>query len=159
MIGRAGVLLLALSASAAPAPVLVVDGDVERPLRLSEADVARLPRASVQAKGHDGETALFEGVPLSEILRAAGAQQGQELRGPALARVVVVEAVDGYRVVFALPELDPAFTDEVVLLADRRDGRSLSESEGAWRIVVPREKRQARWARRVVRLRVLKVPD
>ena len=29
---------------------------------------------------------------------------------------------DGYRAVFALPELDPAFTDAIVLLADRRDG-------------------------------------
>jgi hypothetical protein len=76
------------------------------------------------------------------------------LRGKKLATYLVVEAADGYRVVFALPELDPAYTDKVVLLADRRDGQPLSEKEGKLRIVVPDEKRQTRWARQVISLTV-----
>jgi hypothetical protein len=67
---------------------------------------------------------------------------------------LVVEAADGYRAVFALPELDPLFTDRVILLADRRDGKSLSEREGPLRIIVPGEKRPARWVRQVVALKV-----
>ena len=51
--------------------------------------------------------------------------------------------------VFTLPELDSLFTDKVVLLADRRNGKPLSEKEGPVRIVVPDEKRQARWIRQV----------
>jgi hypothetical protein len=61
----------------------------------------------------------------------------------------VIEAHDGYQVLFTLPELDSLFTDRVVLLADRRDGKPLSEKEGPLRIVVPDEKRQARWIRQV----------
>ena len=50
---------------------------------------------------------------------------------------LLVEAADDYRVVFALPELDPAFTERVILLADRRDGQPLAAAEGPLRLVVP----------------------
>ena len=66
-----------------------------------------------------------------------------------MALYLLVEAADGYRVVFALPELDPAFTERVVLLADHRDGQPLTPAEGPLRLVVPDEKRQARWVRQV----------
>ena len=49
-------------------------------------------------------------------------------------RYLVVEAADGYRAVFALPELDPAFSDRVILLADRRDGKPLDGKEGPLRV-------------------------
>jgi DMSO/TMAO reductase YedYZ molybdopterin-dependent catalytic subunit len=136
------------------AQVLNVGGKVPRPLKLSPADLAKLTRQTVSAKDHDGKMATFEGVPLVEILRLAGVEFGEKLRGKSLACFLVVEAADGYRAVFALPELDPAFTEQIILLADRRDGKALSEAEGQWRIVVPNEKRQARWVRQVVALTV-----
>ena len=71
---------------------------------------------------------------------------------------LLVEAADGYRVVFALPELDPAFTDRVILLADRADGHPLDNKEGPFHIVVPGEKRMARWVRQVTSLKVVQAP-
>jgi hypothetical protein len=65
-----------------------------------------------------------------------------------------VKETDAYRVVFALPELDPAFTDQMILLADRRDDKPLPSNEGPWRIVVPNEKRQGRWVRQVVAITI-----
>ncbi len=59
---------------------------------------------------------------------------------------------DGYRAVFALPELDPAYTDKIILLADKRDGKPMDAKEGPLRIVVPDEKRHARWVRQVTGL-------
>ncbi len=59
---------------------------------------------------------------------------------------------------FALPELDAAFTDQIVVLATARDGRPLPPEAGPYQIVVPREKRPARWVRQVQRLRVVRVP-
>ncbi|MDG3006126.1 hypothetical protein [Paludisphaera mucosa] len=53
----------------------------------------------------------------------------------------MVEASDGYRALFALPELDPSFTDRVILLADRRAGKPLDDRQGPLRIVAPGEKR------------------
>ncbi len=140
--------------SAPAAQVLNVGGEVTRPLKLSAADIAKLPRQTVSAKDHDGKTATFEGVALVEVLRLAGVEFGEKLRGKSLALFLVVDAADGYRAVFALPELDSAFTDEVIILADRRDGKALSEAEGQWRVVVPKEKRPARWIRQVVALTI-----
>lgn len=47
-----------------------------------------------------------------------------------LSACLLVEAADGYRAVLALPESDPAFTDRVILLADRADGHPLDNKEG-----------------------------
>jgi DMSO/TMAO reductase YedYZ molybdopterin-dependent catalytic subunit len=135
--------------------LLRVEGLVEHPLSLSADELGRLPRQTVEAKEHDGKLARFTGVTLTEVLKAAGAPLGDKLRGPQLSKFLLVAAADGYRAVFALPELDPGFTDAVVLLADRRDGQPLAAGEGPLRLVVAHEKRQARWVRQVKALSVL----
>ncbi len=152
--------IVVLSGADGPAadPSLAVGGEVERPLRLSAADLAAMPRQSVCARDHKGEEATFEGVAVSEILKKAGARVGDRLKGEALGDYLVVEASDGYRAVFALPELDPGFADRVVLLADRRDGRPMAGTEGPFRVVVPGEKKHARWVRQVTGLTVRRTP-
>ena len=97
-------------------------------------------------------------MPLFEILRCAGAPLGEQLRGEAIACYVVVRASDGYRAVFSLAELDSAFNGRVVLIADRRDGRTLSEHEGPLRVVVPDEARAACWVRMVDSITVESAP-
>jgi DMSO/TMAO reductase YedYZ molybdopterin-dependent catalytic subunit len=134
--------------------VLRVQGEIAAPLRLTIADLAQFPRQSVTAKAHNGKESRYEGVAVFEILKKAGVPTGKELRGKAVALYLVVEASDGYRAVFALPELDPAFNDRMILLADRRDGQPLSSHEGPFQIIVPGEKRHARWVRQVITLRI-----
>ena len=138
-------------------PILSVGGDVERPLKLSLSDLAKLSRRVVRAQDHEGKEAAYEGVSLVEILQLAGVKFGENLRGKRLATYLLVEAADGYQAVFALPELDPAFTDRVVLLADRRDSKPLSTLEGPLRIIIPDEKRHARWVRQVTSLTIRRV--
>jgi DMSO/TMAO reductase YedYZ molybdopterin-dependent catalytic subunit len=139
--------------TAAPGTIQVT-GDVAHPLSLNPEELAKLPRQSVRAKGHDGVESQYEGVALIDILAKAGVATGKDLRGPAMALYVVVEAADNYRAVFALAELDQAFTDRVILLADRRDGKALSTKESPFQIIVPGEKKHARWVRQVIRLKV-----
>ena len=137
------------------APVVVkVEGEVSTPLRLTAAELNQLPRQTVMARAHDKKEARFAGVALFDVLKKAGLPTGKDLRGKAVALYLVVEAADGYRAVFALPELDPAFTDRVILLADRRDGQALSSRDGPLQIVVPGEKRHSRWVRQVIALRI-----
>lgn len=139
----------------AGAAVLVsVVGEVARPLSLNAEAFAKLPRQTVRAKGHDGVESNYEGVSLIEVLAKAGTPTGKDLRGPAMATYIVVEAADGYRAGFALAELDPAFTDRVILLADHRDGKALAARDGPLQIIVPGEKKHARWVRQVIRLKV-----
>ncbi len=132
--------------------VVSISGDVEHPLKLTQADFAKLPRKAVRAKDHGGKESEFEGVMLVDVLSLAGVKFGDQLRGPNLAKYLIVEAADGYKAVFALPELDPAFTDRMVILANKRDGKPLAETEGPYRIVITDEKRQGRWVRQVVAL-------
>jgi hypothetical protein len=58
-------------------------------------------------------------------------------------------------VVFALPEVDPAFALREIILADRRDRKPLDTKEGPFRIVAPGDKKAARWVRQVTELRLI----
>src|SRR5215471_9410139 len=136
------------------AALLAISGEVAQPVKLTAADLAKLPHRTINAKDHNGKDTTFEGVELSEILKLAGVKSGEALRGKELALFLVADAADGYRAVFALPELDHAFTDRVVIIADKRDGKPLPEKEGPLRLVVPDEKREARWVRQVTSLTI-----
>ncbi|MFY9643907.1 MAG: hypothetical protein WAK29_01950, partial [Terriglobales bacterium] len=82
---------------------------------------------------------------------------GDTMKGQRMASCLLVEAADGYRAVIALPELDPAFTDKQVILAFLKDGKPLDAKEGPYRIVIPDEKRMARWVRQVTSLKVVAI--
>jgi len=142
------------ASTAAAETVLRVEGEGARPLTLRDADFAHLPRTVVQVHEPAGTVTTYAGVLLRDVMALAGVPLGEQLRGDRLALYVVVEAADGYRVVFALPELDAAFTDRVVLLADRRDEQPLPAAEGPLRLVIPAETRRARWVRQVVALSI-----
>jgi Oxidoreductase molybdopterin binding domain len=133
--------------------VISLQGLEGKPVTVTTEDLAKLPQHSIKASEH-GSSATFEGVLLNDVLTLVNVPIGEKLRGKALTQYLLVEAADGYRIVFALPELDPAFTSQRVYLVTKRDGKPLSEKEGAFRIVVPAEKRPARWVRQVTALKI-----
>ena len=106
------------------------------------------------SKTHEGAETTFSGVDLREVLKLAGVKFGDEGKKANLISYLIVEAADNYRVVFAIAELEPNFTDKTILLADQRDGKLLSKDEGKLRLVVPDEKKLARAVRQVVRLKI-----
>ena len=79
------------------------------------------------------------------------------MKGKQIASCLLVQAADGYRVVIALPEIDPAFTDKQFVLAFLKDGKPLDAKEGPYLIVIPDEKRMARWVRQVTTLKIVEV--
>jgi hypothetical protein len=145
-------------AQASPAVALRVVGEVPNHLDLSLADIAALPGQTINVTDEKGNPAEYAGVPVAEILQKAGAPLGKNLKGPNMAVGLIASAPDGYRVLFSLAEFDPAFTDRVIILADRRDGKPLDAREGPLRFVVPGDKRHARWIRGVTTLEVAKIP-
>jgi hypothetical protein len=156
--GLAAVVALASLAlvSVGKAQEIAVQNESGAAVKLSASDIAALPHQSVSVDDR-GKTVKFEGVPVKLVLEKAGVSFGESLRGKRMATCLLVEAADDYRVVFALPELDPGFTDRVILLADKADGHPLDSKEGPFRIIVPGEKRMARWVRQVTILKVLQV--
>jgi hypothetical protein len=122
---------------------------------LTRADIKTLRHVKITTSAH-GEAATFEGVLLRSVLEKGGIVLGEALRGKAMASCLLVEAADGYRVVIALPELDAGFSDKQVILAFLKDGKPLDAKEGPYRIVIPDEKRMARWVRQVTTLKIVK---
>lgn len=141
------------SVSHAADPEVIVSGP-KGEHKVTSAKLAAWPRSEVSLSDH-GKPAKFAGVPLHLLLDEAGAPEGEHLRGKELTKYVLVEARDGYRAVFSLAELNPAFTDRKVILADQRDGKPLSAEEGPFRIAVEGEKRMARCVRQVTSIRII----
>jgi hypothetical protein len=120
----------------------------------TKADIEKLPRSNLSVKEKDGTITMFEGVALHEILRASGVEFSDKLHGKALRRYVSAKAADKYVAVYAFAEVDTAFSVHNIVLAYRRDGKHLTEEEGAYRMVVPNDKRFGRWIRQVQSLSV-----
>ncbi len=136
------------------APSLAVEGEVVKPLKLGISDLNGLKQTEVNATDHGGQQRVYKGVALFDILSAAGVTLGSQLRGKNLLKYVEVKAADGYEVIFALPEIDPEFTAQTILLAYEVDGKPLPKGEGPFRLVVPNDKKHARWVREITTITV-----
>src|SRR5262245_46134278 len=98
-------------------PVLAVRGEVSKRESYTLEQLQKLRIVKLTVRDHDGTEAEYVGVTVEEVLRRAGVPLGEHLRGPALAKAVVVHAADGYQAVFSLAELDDGMTDRITLLA------------------------------------------
>jgi DMSO/TMAO reductase YedYZ molybdopterin-dependent catalytic subunit len=136
---------------------LAVTGDVATPVTLKAEDLAKMPREKVSVTEQDGAKVEYEGVSLREVLKRAGAPVGNQLRGKALASYILAKAQDGYQVVFSLAEVDEAFANEQILVADKRDGKPLFEYQGPFRLVCPNDKAGARSVRMLETLQIVRL--
>ena len=150
-------LALVFSSALLQCQQLTVQNDSGKQLLLSRADLEALPHVKATAAEHSSGPVNFEGVTIKSVLEKAGVTFGESMKGKRLTNCLLVEAADGYRAVIALPELDPAFTDKQALLVFLRDGKPLGDKEGPYRIVIPDEKRMARWVRQVTTLKIVEV--
>ena len=146
----AGLAGASLHAEDAAAPVdktidILVDG---KATTLDHTAFAGLPHITVTAAAHDDPPSRWQGVALQDVLGRAAIPTGEALRGRAMARFVRVTASDGYQVIFSIAELDPAFGNVQVVVADSKDGQPLGK-DGPYRLIVPNDKRPARWERNV----------
>jgi hypothetical protein len=149
-----GVLLL-FTCGLGAQTVQIVDAEGHS-ATVTATQMAKAPRITVRVNDHD-TPAVLEGASLAAILSLGGIQLGDTLRGPRMSEALLAEASDGYKVVFALAELDPVFATRDIILADTRDGKPLEAKEGPFRIVAPGDKRPARWIRQVTTLRIVTV--
>ena len=67
---------------------------------------------------------------------------------------VLIEAADGYQVVFSIPEIHPDLGGSRVLVVDRVDGQPLEEDSRPYRIIIANSKLYEVWIRQVTRILV-----
>lgn len=119
---------------------------------------AGLDRKTVVTADTAGIKTTHEGVQMRDVLAKAGVPMGSGIKGRGLARVVIATAADDYKVAFAIAEVEADFNDHVILIADTRNGQPLLPDSGPLQIVVPQDKRAARWIRQVITLEVRQLP-
>ena len=139
-------VLLLLPGFAIGQSPLAVQGVHGTSATLSADDLSKLPQQTVKTVDH-GNPVTFEGVLLSDVLAKVGLPTGEAFHSTAASYFLTVEAKDGYRAVFAWAELDPSFMDKPVYVVTKRDGKPLTDKDGPFELVVPGEKRAARWVR------------
>ncbi len=139
------------------ASLFLIAATLPASLPTDAATLSRLPVATATLVAH-GQTHNCSGVWLADLAAVAGLPKGEALRGPALTTLIVAEAADGYRVAFTLAELDTRLGNHPVLVANRCDGKPLTDADGPLRLVVPGESRAARSVRQLRQLRVVALP-
>jgi hypothetical protein len=95
-------------------------------------------------------------IPLLAVVERAGPRPATKRRNPLLGFAVVVQGDDGYTACFGLADLLPEFGAKEVYIALDKDGGPLPDGDRPIRLIVPSEKRPARW---VFGIEVIRVVD
>jgi hypothetical protein len=144
-----GTLLLA-----AEPPVLRIPGAAGRPI--TPASLLGAGRMDVHIELSEGDTTVYHGRPLLEVIEKAGvdtrSMAGQRKIAPA---VVVARARDGYTVVFSMGELLMHRSDPRVFLVAETAAGPLPENEGPVRLIIPGDRIRSSYALRDVELRYI----
>ena len=112
----AGVQALA----AGPSTSVVVSGAVDHPATYTAATLAALPQVTQTdtfASGTTPQTHTYTGSTIWNAISAAGVQTTPGVKNDILDRYVLATGTDGYRIVYSLGELDPAFGNRADLVA------------------------------------------
>jgi hypothetical protein len=137
-----------------PSKSLTVRSGDGKTLTLNPQELAALPHKSVAVfNAHTKANETYSGVSLASLLDRVGAPLGEKVHGPVLMTGVVAEGTDGYKVLFALAEVDTAFHNGDVIVADSVDGHPLGE-DGAFKLVSTEDKHPARWVRNLTAISV-----
>jgi hypothetical protein len=138
-------------------------GDVQllapggRAQHLDAVVLAQMPSVQVHVPfltEHGTETADNTGAMLWSVLQQLGLISSANPRDWEK-QTIIVTGRDGYAVVLAMAEIDPAFEGKEIVLADQVDGHPIPGS--GLRLVVPGDRRGGRSVRDVVRIGVRNV--
>jgi hypothetical protein len=150
---------------APPAPSVQLDGAIDRPAALTEADLAaRTPVTQTVnfSSGSGAQVHTYTGAGLWPLLNDAGLQLDAARKNDVLGRYLLATGADGYKVVFALGELSPDFGNKpsVVAYAETTGGASapLGTADGPFRVTAPGDVKGGRYVSNLVRLDVAAAP-
>jgi hypothetical protein len=141
--------LILKPASQTPLPAaggVITLGD--KTLTLSVADVASLPHQNISVlNGHTKTSETYSGVPISAILARLGLPFEKKNEHSLLKTVLVAEGTDGYKVIVSTYETLGAIRDTDAIVADAliTPEGSKSLADGAFKLVIPGDKRPQRW--------------
>ena len=116
----AGLLAGAHALAAGPSTTVVVSGAVDHPTTYTAATLDALPQVTQTdtfASGTTPQTHTYTGPTIWNAISATGVQTAPGVKNDILDRYVLATGTDGYRVVYSMGELDPAFGNRADLVA------------------------------------------
>ena len=145
---------LLFAAPAAP-PVLRIPGAPDKPI--DPASLLGRNARDVRLEDAGGDTIVYHGVPLLEVLEKGGldlkTMNGQRVSA---AQVVLASARDGYTVAFSVGELTANRSNPKVFLVAESSGEGpLPENEGPVRLIVYGDKARSAYALAKIELKTL----
>jgi len=122
-------------------------------------DIAKMPHSEQKVMDHHtNKERTYSCVPLAPVLAAAGVPQKEALRGPLMSLILVANAKDNYRAVFALAELDEGTGSTVAFVCDAESGKPLVEADAPLKLLVTTDKRPARSVRMLTGITIVDAP-
>lgn len=123
---------------------------------LSPADLAKLPHHDYRIVSEGtGDSATVSGINLWDILQADSIPSTEASGRQRVVMYVRLAGADGQNAIISLVEIDPSFSKRVAVVANKRNGKTLDDVEGPWRIFLPDDQRHARWIRGLVSIEVV----
>jgi hypothetical protein len=138
--------------AAPPGPVLRLPGKPDRVL--TAASVVGRGQMDVTIENVGGDSIVYHGLPLLEVLEKAGLETRTMAAGRKIApAIVVATARDGYTVVFSVGELVMHRADPRVYLVSETAAGPLPENEGPVRLMVLGDRVRSAYALKTIELR------
>ena len=116
----AALLAGAHALAAGPSTSVVVSGAVDHPTTYTAATLNALPQITQTdafSSGTTPQTHTYTGPTIWNAISATGVQTAPGVKNDILDRYVLATGTDGYRVVYSMGELDPAFGNRADLVA------------------------------------------
>jgi len=148
-------MMTPLAAQKSALTIVAIDGH-ETSFTLEQLS-KRAQRSVEVINNHTGAVERYEGVLLGDLLQEAGAPNVAKNEGKELRDYVVMEAADGYKVVFSLAELQPEFQrGDGAIIALSFNGKALGEKRAPLQLVLPQDKRLTRGVRMLAKIRIVR---
>lgn len=140
------------NARADDAATISLEGRLKHPVKLSLADLRKMPAEQSQITSERGSVNSYTGVRLWALLSDAGGGIDDADKSAVLHHVIRITARDGYFIVISTGEIAPDFGGKPALIAYLQDDKPLGEA--APRLVMPGDKRGGRNVREVATISV-----
>lgn len=152
--GAAPTQIRGSKSAAAPGAITVRNEKITKVFSL--ADLAKLTRHDYRILSEGtGDSATVSGINMWDLLQAAGIPSAEASGRQRVVMYVRLAGADGQNAVISLVEIDPSFSKRPAVIANQRDGKSLDDAEGPWRVFIPDDQRHARWIRGLISIEVV----
>jgi hypothetical protein len=151
------IIVCSLNSSVAQIASVKIINTSGKTTTFSFVDLEAMPQTTLNVEAEDATPHDYSGVEIQFLLSKADVALGKDTRRQTLDSYMYIKAADSYSVIYALTEIDTAFSGKKMILALMKDGKALPQNFGPLQIIATGEKKHARLIRQVTEIDIRKV--